>query len=79
MKETFQNPIHDNLVACLASLHMIAGLDVQTLRFHKEDPKTSHKTCPGIGMNKEILTKDVHNLIVSRESGDHPQTGLPLI
>jgi hypothetical protein len=77
MHEPFADPIDAQLVACLATLHMTAGLDVGSLRFHKEDPKTTHKDCPGVHMNKAQLIQDVHDLIVSRESGEHPATGVP--
>ena len=40
MSEKFVDPIHSNLVACVATLHMTAGLDIGSLRFHKEDPRT---------------------------------------
>src|SRR5207245_2593343 len=69
MQEPFTDPIHAHLVACLATLHMTAGLDVSLLRFHKEDPKTSHKDCPGSHIDKQHLIQEVHALIVSREAG----------
>src|SRR5438128_844853 len=68
MQEPFTDPIHAHLVACLATLHMTAGLDVSLLRFHKEDPKTSHKDCPGSHIDKQHLIQEVHALIVSREA-----------
>jgi N-acetylmuramoyl-L-alanine amidase len=71
MSDRFTDPIHANLVGCLATLHMAAGLDLASLRFHKEDPRTTHRDCPGINMNKGKLTNDVHDLIVSRAPGEH--------
>jgi hypothetical protein len=75
MKEDFADPVCSNLIACLATLHMAVGLDIQTLHFHKEDPRTTHRDCPGVNIDKEKLKGDVHNLIVSRDSGDHPSAG----
>ena len=78
MTERFENPIRANLVACLATLHAVTGLDINSLRFHKEDPRTTHRDCPGVHMDKVQLIRDVHELIVSRESGEHPTTGMPV-
>lgn len=75
MSEKFTDPIHSNLVACLATLHMAAGLDIGSLRFHKEDPRTTHRNCPGLDLNKDKLVKDVHDLIVSRQPGEHSDAG----
>lgn len=75
--EAFTDPIHANLVSCLATLHMTAGLDVGILRFHKEDVRTTHKGCPGAHIDKARLIQDVHDLIVSRESGEHSPTSTP--
>ena len=76
MKESFQDPVHSNLVACLATLHLAIGLDIQSLRFHKEDPRTTHRDCPGVNVDKDKLMKDVHDLIVSREPGEHARSGV---
>ncbi|MGA2412664.1 MAG: peptidoglycan recognition family protein [Candidatus Binataceae bacterium] len=75
MKDQFTDPIHANLAACLATLHASIGLDIHSLHFHKEDPKTTHRDCPGIHLNKDALINDVHSLIVTRESGEHPLAG----
>jgi len=78
--EPFIGPIKDNLVAALAILHSAAGLQplpyergVRGLHFHKEDPKTTHKTCPGKNMVKADLVKAVQAEIVRRHpGGGHP-------
>jgi N-acetylmuramoyl-L-alanine amidase len=73
--ERFADPVRANLVACLSTLHTAIGLDVHSLRFHKEDIRTTHHTCPGINMDKNTLIRDVHDQIATREGGEHPATG----
>ncbi len=77
MTENFADPVHAKLVACLATLHMTIGLDINTLRFHKEDKKTTHHNCPGVNMDKNALIQDVNDIIVSSNGGEHPATGTP--
>ncbi len=77
MKDEFTDPIHAILVACLATLHAAVGLDIHSVRFHKEDTKTTHRDCPGVKIDKRLLIDDVHNLIITREGGEHPSTGIP--
>src|SRR6266446_3064320 len=44
--------VRDNAVSALATLHALAGLDPETLHLHREDPKTTHKNCPGGEVSK---------------------------
>ena len=53
--EPFTGGIQDNAVAALAALHTKARLDPASMRFHKEDPATTHKDCPG----KHIIKADL--------------------
>ncbi len=69
--EHYADPIRANLVACLASLHAAAGLDSHTLRFHREDPLTTHRDCPGRGIDKADLIAAVHGAIAARHPGEH--------
>lgn len=64
--ETFASPTKDNLTKALSILHKKAGLDPAAyqfgrngLHFHKEDPITTHKTCPGKRMVKPELVAAV--------------------
>jgi hypothetical protein len=52
----------------LTSLHTLVGLDPHSLHFHKEDPATTHKDCPGRNVDKA----DIIQAIVSRLSENHP-------
>jgi hypothetical protein len=74
--DPFTGPIRDNLVAALAILHAAAGLQplpyergVRGLHFHREDPLTSHKSCPGKNMVKADLVKAVQAEILRRHPG----------
>jgi N-acetylmuramoyl-L-alanine amidase len=80
-RDPFTGSIKDNLVAALAILHAAAGLQlvpyergVRGLHFHKEDPKTTHKSCPGRNMVKSDLIKGVQAEIERRNGGSIPQT-----
>lgn len=72
------SPSHANLVALLGILHARIGLNpadyhfgVRGLHFHKEDPVTTHKSCPGKNMVKPDLVADVVSYIESLHPGDH--------
>jgi hypothetical protein len=76
--EPFAGPVRDNLVSALATLHAFAGLNpsdyakgIRGLHFHKEDPVTTHKTCPGRNMAKAQLVADVEAEMQARNSGGH--------
>jgi hypothetical protein len=76
--DPFSGPVQDNLVAALAILHAAAGLQllpyecgVRGLHFHKEDPKTTHKSCPGKNMKKAELIAGVQDEIQRRNGGEH--------
>ena len=77
-REPFAGPVRDNLVAALAILHAAAGLlplpyqrGGRGLHFHKEDPVTTHKSCPGKNMVKTDLLKAVQAEILRRHPGGH--------
>ena len=63
--------VRANAISALATLHGSAGLDPQTIRFHYEDPKTTHK-CPGKNVVKGELIAAVVDELHRRQSGDHP-------
>lgn len=65
-REGFADPSQANLVAALTMLHQKLGLEpspyergVKGIHFHKEDPKTTHKTCPGRNLDKNKLVSSV--------------------
>jgi hypothetical protein len=77
-RDPFDNGVRDNLVAALGILHAKAGLQplpyelgVRGLHFHKEDKKTTHRTCPGKNMVKDDLIKRVQAYIVQMNAGEH--------
>jgi hypothetical protein len=45
--EPFDPGVKTNAINALAVLHAKLGLDPNQLRFHCEDPLTTHKECPG--------------------------------
>lgn len=77
-REPFAGAVKDNLIAALAILHAAAGLQllpyergVRGLHFHREDPLTTHKSCPGRNMVKADLITAVQAEIVRRHPGEH--------
>jgi peptidoglycan hydrolase-like protein with peptidoglycan-binding domain len=76
--EPFAGAVRTNLIAALAILHASAGLQpmpyqrgVRGLHFHKEDPITTHKSCPGRNMVKADLVAAVQGEILRRHGGGH--------
>jgi hypothetical protein len=58
-----------NAVAALAILHARLAIDSSTIRFHKEDPLTTHKNCPGKNVVKADLVERVHEAILALRAG----------
>lgn len=76
--DPFTGSVRENLIYALAILHAAAGLQllpyergVRGLHFHKEDPLTSHRDCPGRNMVKADLIKAVQVEIQRRHGGEH--------
>ena len=72
--EVFRADVKANVVSALVTLHLAIGLDPLGLRFHKEDPLTTHSYCPGTGVSKsEILSALQHALFVETP-GEHARS-----
>jgi hypothetical protein len=71
-EEPFDDRVRDNTVAALATLHAKLGLDPNGMRFHKEDPKTTHKDCPGKNVSKSDVIGRVIDRIPILHVGEHP-------
>lgn len=78
-RDPFTGTIKDNLVATLAILHGAIGLPLvpyqrgrSGLHFHKEDPRTTHRHCPGKNIAKASLIKAVQDEMQRRFGGEHP-------
>jgi hypothetical protein len=77
--EPLSYPVLQNTASALATLHDALGLNPLTLRFHKEDPLTDHKTCPGRAIIKADVVGMVQQKIMARHQGDHlPSRGQPI-
>ena len=78
--EPFSPAVRENTVDALAILHLSRGLDPETLRFHKEDRRTTHTSCPGHNVDKADLVIRIHQRMAQgsgNESGEHlPDRGL---
>jgi hypothetical protein len=79
-KEAFDSgrglKVRENTVSALATLSAILGVDINTMRLHREDTLTTH-ACPGKNVRKLEVIQQVHDLIVSRHAGEHPLKPVP--
>ena len=73
-KDVFEEPIRGHLLSCLESLHAVLNLDPRGLRFHKEDPQTTHTGCPG----KNLSKADLLSALVERLSERQSSPALPI-
>lgn len=51
--------VRKNAVQAVASLSRALGLSPDTIRLHKEDPRTDHKDCPGKSVSKPAFVAEV--------------------
>jgi hypothetical protein len=63
--------VRQNAVSALETLCGVLGLDVATMRLHREDPLTTH-ACPGKNVRKLEVIQDVQDLAIARHAGEHP-------
>lgn len=63
--------VQENTVQALAALYAFSGLTPDRMRLHKDNPRTTHKDCPGA----KILKNDVIGLVTAclahRLPGEH--------
>lgn len=64
-----------NTVALFGMLHRKLGIDPETIKLHKEDPKTTHD-CPGKDFNKVEFIRLVQEWM--GHGGDHDDKKLPI-
>jgi len=69
--EPFGPAVRANAVAALAGLHELAGLDPHAIRFHREDPLTTHKHCPGKNLVKAELIQSIVDRMAADDPGEH--------
>jgi hypothetical protein len=54
----------------MATLSFVLGINPNTMKLHKEDPKTTHK-CPGAKVIKENVINEVEQLLLLRHGNEH--------
>lgn len=69
--EKFADGVKDNAISAVATLCAARGLNPDTIRFHKEDPKTTHKGCPGRALVKKDFIQAVKDRMAVRLPGEH--------
>jgi Putative peptidoglycan binding domain/N-acetylmuramoyl-L-alanine amidase len=77
-REPFEGEIRDTVVKVLGIWHSFLGLDprdykfgTRGLHFHKEDPITTHKDCPGKHVLKPDVVLAVEDEVIRRNPGGH--------
>lgn len=68
--------VHNNAVAAIASISGVLEFLPSTLKLHKEDPKTTHKDCPGKNVDKGVLISEIEAAILSLHPGEHSGAGI---
>ena len=74
--EELPSTIRDNAISALASLHALVGIDPNTLKLHKEDPRTTHN-CPGKNIIKEEFIEGIFEQLSLISPGDHLEDRTP--
>lgn len=74
--EPFDPDVQRNAIALLAELHIWLGLSPDTIRFHHEDPETTHKDCPGKNVVKPVLIAAVKAKIKEMQGDDSTPVAL---
>jgi hypothetical protein len=72
--EPFAPKVRDLTNDALAILHSWRGLNPDTIRLHKEDPKTTHKTCPGKHVDKADIIAGSFERMSRIAEGEHLAT-----
>jgi hypothetical protein len=63
--------VRRNAVAAIAILSEVLALDPDGMRLHREDPKTTHKECPGDNVSKPEFIADVKAYVAANSEGEH--------
>jgi hypothetical protein len=69
--EVLRSDVKENAIHALATLHIAGGLDPATLKFHKDDPKTTHRHCPGARISKPEFIAAIQARLFVEGSGEH--------
>ena len=63
--------VRQNAVCAVTSICGALGLSPATTRFHKEDPMTTHKDCPGKNCSKSGFIQDVQKALLAHYDAEH--------
>jgi hypothetical protein len=58
-EEPLDPGVYRNTIRALTAMHARLGLDPKSLRFHKEDTRTTHTFCPGKNVVKSQVLSDL--------------------
>ena len=63
--------VQGNATQGLAALYLLGGITPDALRLHKEDPRTTHRDCPGTRIVKNDVITMVTACIADKLPGEH--------
>ena len=69
--ENLNAGVQENVAQALAALYVLGGITPDALRLHKEDPKTTHKDCPGTRIVKSDVIAQVTASLSDKFPGEH--------
>lgn len=64
--------VRSHAICALVSLCHLFNLDSASIIFHREDPRTSHKECPGKNVSKPHILDQVHQELLARRKANTP-------
>jgi hypothetical protein len=63
--------VQNNAAAAIATLTEVLGLDPDSMKLHREDPKTTHRDCPGDNVSKSGFIAAVKAKMAAGAFGEH--------
>ena len=78
-RETMPDALRDNAVSAIAALYAMLGqpVNAEIFKFHGEDPRTTHKGCPGKNVGpKADWIKRIASAMADQHPGDHAHAPL---
>jgi len=74
-KDSFTNgrglKVRQNAVTAITAIHSVLGIDIHSLKLHREDPLTTH-ACPGSAVRKLEIIQEVQDALIAMHAGEHP-------
>lgn len=70
-EEPLDERVRNNTVSALSTLYDALGRGSASLYFHKDDPLSTQKDCPGRNVNKLDIIHRTNQRLLKRNTGEH--------